>query len=80
MQRFASDVDAGLDLLVRVLLPYAAALLAGAGGGRFCSAAILPAGAVALAATLAVMCFVVPAAQQALARRAQARVPRCGPS
>src|SRR5215510_7804005 len=26
LQRFASDVDAGLDLLVRVLLPYASAL------------------------------------------------------
>src|SRR5262245_32916588 len=56
LQRFASDVDAGLDLLVRVLLPYAGTLLAG-GAAVALLATILPAGAVALAAMLAVVCF-----------------------
>jgi thiol reductant ABC exporter CydC subunit len=72
LQRFASDVDAGQDLLVRVLLPYASALLAGAGAVALL-VTILPAAAVVLAASLAVVCFGVPVAQRALARRAQAR-------
>jgi ATP-binding cassette, subfamily C, bacterial CydC len=73
LQGFASDVDSGQDLLVRVLLPYAGALLAGA-GAVVVLGAILPAGAVALAAMLAVVCFGAPAAQRPSARRAQARV------
>ena len=72
LQRFASDVDSGQDILVRVLLPYAAALLAGC-GAVVLVAALLPAGGVTLAAMLVVVCFAAPAAQQALARRAQVR-------
>lgn len=72
LQRFASDVDSGQDILVRVLLPYAAALLAGCGAVVLVTA-LLPAGGVALAAMVVVVCFAAPAAQQALARRAQAR-------
>jgi thiol reductant ABC exporter CydC subunit len=73
LHRFASDVDAGQDLLVRVLLPYAGTLLAGAGAVVLLGT-ILPGGAVALAAMLAIVCFGVPAAQRVLARRAQERV------
>src|SRR5262245_61218872 len=72
LQRFASDVDAGLDLLVRVILPYAAALLAGAGAVVLIGT-ILPSGALLLAATLIVVCFAAPAAQGAVSRRAQTR-------
>ena len=72
LQRFASDVDACLDLLVRVLLPYAAAVLAGTATAVLLGA-ILPAGAVVLVAALAVVCFGVPLVQRAMARRAQAR-------
>ena len=72
LQRFASDVDAGLDLLVRVLLPYAAALLAGAAAAALLGS-ILPVGGLLLAGALGLICFVVPAAQHALARRARAQ-------
>ena len=72
LQRFASDVDSGQDILVRVVLPFAAALLAGCGAVVLVTA-LLPAGGAALAAMLLVVCFAAPAAQQKLARRAQAR-------
>src|SRR5262245_37639269 len=71
LQRFASDVDAGQDLLVRVLLPSSAALLAGAAAAVLLGT-ILPLASALVAAMLAVVCFGAPAAQQALARRAQA--------
>jgi thiol reductant ABC exporter CydC subunit len=72
LQRFASDVDAGLDLLVRVLLPYAAALLAGVGAVALIGT-ILPSGALLLAVALIVVCFGIPALQRAQSRRAQAK-------
>ncbi len=72
LQRFASDVDSGQDVLVRVLLPYAASLLAG-GGAVVLLTSILPAVGVALAAMLVVVCFVAPMVQQGVARRAEAR-------
>jgi thiol reductant ABC exporter CydC subunit len=72
LQRFGSDVDAGQDLLVRVLLPYASALLAGA-ATVVLLATILPAGAGLLALMLVVVCFVAPVVQHALAHRAQGR-------
>jgi thiol reductant ABC exporter CydC subunit len=71
LQQFVSDVDAGQDLLVRVLLPYAAAVLAGAAAVGLLGS-LLPAGAWILALLLVVVFLVAPAAQSAVARRAQA--------
>jgi ABC-type transport system involved in cytochrome bd biosynthesis fused ATPase/permease subunit len=72
LQRFASDVDAGQDLLVRVLLPYASALLA-ALGAVVLLGVLVPAGGLVLAAMVCVVAFVAPAMQQAVASSAQAR-------
>jgi thiol reductant ABC exporter CydC subunit len=72
LQRFASDVDAGLDLLIRVLLPYAAALLAVAGAATLLGL-IDPAAAVLVVGLLAVVGVAVPLLQSSVARRESAR-------
>jgi thiol reductant ABC exporter CydC subunit len=72
LQRFASDVDAGQDLLVRVLLPYGATLLAGL-GAVVLMGTLLPVAAVVLGAMLSVVAFVAPAVQGAFAKAAHTR-------
>jgi thiol reductant ABC exporter CydC subunit len=72
LQRFASDVDSGQDLLVRVLLPYASALLAAAGAVVLLGL-LLPAASLVLAAVLALVAFAAPALQDAMSRGAQMR-------
>lgn len=71
--RFVGDVDAVLDVLVRVVLPYAVIALAGAASVALVGA-LLPAAGVVLAVGLVVVALGVPALQQALARRAERRV------
>ncbi len=73
LSRFASDVDASVDVLVRAGLPYAAALLAG-GAAVALSAGLLPAAGAALAVMVVVGCFVVPVVQHVGARRADRRL------
>jgi thiol reductant ABC exporter CydC subunit len=78
VQRFVADVDAALDLLVRVLLPYLVAALVGAASVALLGA-LLPAAGVALAAGLLVVAVGVPLVQRAVARRADRRpAPLCG--
>ena len=72
LQGFATDVDAGQELLARVLLPYGSALLAGAGAVILMSI-LLPPVSVLLAGMLVAVCFGVPATQQWLAGRARGR-------
>ncbi|MGF7238316.1 MAG: thiol reductant ABC exporter subunit CydC, partial [Frankia sp.] len=73
LSRFAADVDTGLDILVRVLLPYTAAALAGGGAVALVSRLLPVAGAV-LAAGLLAVCLLVPVCHHALAGRAERRV------
>ncbi len=72
VQRFVADVDAALDVLVRVLLPYLVATLVGAASVGLL-AALLPAAGVVLAAGLLVVAVGVPLVQRAVARRADRR-------
>jgi thiol reductant ABC exporter CydC subunit len=73
LQRFATDVDAGLDLLVRVLLPYAAVLLAGA-AAVVLLADLLPVAGLLLLALLVAVAAGVPIVQSGVSRRAQHRI------
>jgi len=73
LSRFSSDVDTGLDILVRVLLPYAAAALAG-GAAVALMAMLLPVAGAVLAAGLLAVCLAVPVCHHALAGRAERRV------
>jgi thiol reductant ABC exporter CydC subunit len=72
VQRFVADVDAALDVLVRVLLPYLVAALVGAASVGLLGA-LLPAAGMALAAGLLVVAVGVPLVQRAVARRADRR-------
>jgi thiol reductant ABC exporter CydC subunit len=72
VQRFVSDVDAALDVLVRVLLPYLVAALVGAASVGLLGA-LLPAAGTALAAGLLVVGVGVPLVQRAVAHRADRR-------
>ncbi|MGC9668962.1 thiol reductant ABC exporter subunit CydC [Planosporangium sp. 12N6] len=69
VSRFVADVDAALDVLVRVVLPYLVAALVGALTIGFV-ATLLPSAAVVLTAGLLVVAIGVPLVQQAAARRA----------
>jgi ATP-binding cassette, subfamily C, bacterial CydC len=72
VSRFTGDVDAGVDVLVRVVLPYTVATLVGAGSVALLAALVPAAGAALLAGLLAVGVG-VPALHHALARRADRR-------
>jgi thiol reductant ABC exporter CydC subunit len=72
VQRFVADVDAALDVLVRVLLPYLVAALVGMASVGLLGA-LLPAAGMALAAGLLVVAVGVPLVQRAVARRADRR-------
>ncbi|MET8149215.1 thiol reductant ABC exporter subunit CydC [Actinoplanes sp. NPDC049668] len=72
-QRLVADVDAVLDLVTRVLLPYAVAALVGAGAVAL-AGTLLPAAGLTLAAALVLVGVVVPLLQSAAARRADGRL------
>jgi thiol reductant ABC exporter CydC subunit len=72
VSRFVADVDAALDVLVRVVLPYLVAALAGAAAVGLV-AALLPAAGAVLAAGLLLVAVGVPLVQHATARRADRR-------
>ncbi|MEV4703106.1 thiol reductant ABC exporter subunit CydC [Actinoplanes sp. NPDC049316] len=73
VQRLATDVDAVLDLVTRVLLPYAVAVVAGAGAVLLIGS-FLPVAGLTLAAALVVVAVVVPLLQARAARRADGRL------
>lgn len=70
--RFVADVDAALDVLVRVVLPYVVAALIGAATAGFLGA-LLPGAGVVLAVGLLLVGVGVPVIQHAVARRADRR-------
>ncbi|MFD0525266.1 ABC transporter transmembrane domain-containing protein [Paractinoplanes durhamensis] len=72
-QRLAADVDAVLDLLTRVLLPYAVALVVGAGSVMLIGA-LSPIAGVTLAAGILLVGLGVPMLQARAARRADGRL------
>ncbi|GAA2903680.1 hypothetical protein Acy02nite_28610 [Actinoplanes cyaneus] len=72
-QRLASDVDAVLDLVTRVLLPYAVAAVTGL-ASVLVVGALVPVAGLALAGTLLIVGVVVPLVQRAAARRADGRL------
>ena len=71
--RLVSDVDAALDVLVRVLLPYSVAAGVAVGSVALVTA-LLPAAGLALAVALAVVAVGVPILQSGTARRADGRL------
>ncbi|GAA2440194.1 hypothetical protein GCM10010191_64700 [Actinomadura vinacea] len=73
LTRLVADVDAVQDLLLRCVLPVAAALVCGAAGVAVCGAAVAVAGGV-LAAGLVVAGVLLPAAGAVLSGRAAVRV------
>jgi len=75
ISRLVADIDSLTDRWLRVRLPYAAALTAGAGAVAL-SAAILPPAGAALAATLAATAFAAPALAAMVARRAERVLPQ----
>src|SRR4051794_24224560 len=72
VSRFVTDVDAALDVIVRVVLPYLVAALAGAAGVGLV-ATLLPSAGAALGAGLVTVAVGVPLIQRAAARRADRR-------
>ncbi|WP_306214690.1 thiol reductant ABC exporter subunit CydC [Actinoplanes sp. RD1] len=72
-QRLAADVDAVLDLVTRVLLPYAVAVVVGVAAVLVVGTLLPVAGAV-LAVALIVVAVAVPLVQAAAARRADGRL------
>jgi thiol reductant ABC exporter CydC subunit len=72
VSRFVADVDAALDVLVRVVLPYLVAALVGAASVGLVGA-LLPAAGAVLAAGLLLVAAGVPLVQHAAARRADRR-------
>src|SRR5207249_815242 len=72
VSRFVADVDAALDVLVRVVVPYLVAILVGAAAVGLIGAVLPPAGA-ALALGLLLVAVGVPLIQHAVARRADQR-------
>jgi ATP-binding cassette, subfamily C, bacterial CydC len=73
VQRLVTDVDAALDMLTRVVLPYTVTILVGAGSVALVGI-LSPMAGVALAAGLVVVGLVVPLLQGAAARRADGRL------
>ncbi|MEU4162336.1 thiol reductant ABC exporter subunit CydC [Actinoplanes sp. NPDC026670] len=72
-RRLASDVDAVLDLITRVVLPYAVAVVVGL-GSVLVVGALAPAAGLVLALALLVAGAGVPLLQRAAARRADGRL------
>ncbi|MEU4561170.1 thiol reductant ABC exporter subunit CydC [Actinoplanes sp. NPDC023936] len=72
-QRLASDVDAVLDLVTRVVLPFCVALLTGL-AAVLVVGALVPAAGIALALGLLVVAIGVPLLQRAATRRADGRL------
>jgi ATP-binding cassette, subfamily C, bacterial CydC len=72
VSRFVTDMDAAMDLLTRVVLPYLVAAVAGAATVAFLTA-VLPAAGVILLLGLVAVATVVPALQAAATRRADRR-------
>jgi len=73
VQRLVGDVDAVLDMLTRVVLPYAVTIVVG-GAAVVLVGVLLPVAGVALAAALLVVGVVVPLLQSAAARRGDGRL------
>ena len=73
VSRFVSDMDAAMDLLTRVVLPYLVAAVVGAATAAFL-AALLPAAGVVVLVGLLVVAAAVPMLQAAAARRAESRI------
>jgi thiol reductant ABC exporter CydC subunit len=73
VQRLVTDVEAVLDALVRVALPYAVTVLVGVGSVVLVGA-ILPAAGLALAIGLVLVGAVVPLVQSGAARRSDGRL------
>jgi thiol reductant ABC exporter CydC subunit len=72
LSRFVADVDAAVDVLTRVVLPYLTVGLAGAAAVALL-AALLPAAGMALLVGLLVVFVLGPAVHSALGRRVQRR-------
>ncbi|MFF0379836.1 thiol reductant ABC exporter subunit CydC [Actinoplanes missouriensis] len=72
-QRLASDVDAVLDLVTRVVLPFCVALLTGL-AAVLVVGALVPAAGITLALGLLVVAVGVPLLQRAATRRADGRL------
>ncbi|MEV0901631.1 thiol reductant ABC exporter subunit CydC [Actinoplanes sp. NPDC049802] len=72
-RRLAADVDAVLDLVTRVLLPYAVAAVVGL-ASVLVVGALVPAAGITLAVGLLVVAVGVPVLQRAAARRADGRL------
>ncbi|MFI7547165.1 thiol reductant ABC exporter subunit CydC [Actinoplanes sp. NPDC049599] len=73
VQRLVTDVDAVLDMLTRVVLPYAVTAVVGAGAVVLVTS-LSPVAGAALAAGLVVVGLVVPLLQARAARRADGRL------
>jgi ATP-binding cassette, subfamily C, bacterial CydC len=73
VQRLVTDVDAVLDMLTRVVLPYTVTILVGAGSVALVGI-LSPMAGLALAAGLVVVGLVVPLLQAYAARRADGRL------
>ena len=73
VQRLVGDVDAVLDLITRVLLPYAVAIGVGLGAVALVGT-LVPVAGLTLAAALLLVGVVVPLLQSAAARRADGRL------
>lgn len=71
--RMVSDVDAVLDVLVRVLLPYSVAFGVALGSVAVVTT-LLPAAGVAMAVALAVVAVGLPAAQAVVSRQTDGRI------
>jgi thiol reductant ABC exporter CydC subunit len=72
VSRFVADVDAGLDVLIRVVQPYLVAAVVGAASVALIGA-LLPAAGAVLAAGLLAVAVGVPLAQRAVARATDRR-------
>ncbi|GAA2480775.1 thiol reductant ABC exporter subunit CydC [Winogradskya humida] len=73
VQRLVTDVDAVLDLVTRVLLPYAVASLVGVGSVALVGT-LLPVAGVTLGVTLVLVGVIVPVLQSRTVRRADGRL------
>jgi len=73
VQRLVGDVDAVLDMVTRVVLPYAVTIVVG-GASVALVGALLPIAGLALAAALLVVGLIVPRLQAASARRGDGRL------
>ncbi len=73
VSRFVSDMDAAMDLLTRVVLPYLVAAAVGAATAAFLGA-LLPAAGMVVLVGLLVVATAVPVLQAAAARRAESGI------